>query len=187
MKKKIILLFWTLLYLSSCSNSDVVSDNPLTTYNWNGFILDIPTSWIVMDLDNSWSVNVPNPKEWALKLVVSSKEEKSWFINNLIVLSKDLEEITTSYDFIIKNNPRNYKWYEYFYEETNKDFVFSDWEKSKLYIFLAKYNKDNDKLRFIQTARVCNEKKSFFLTIGVSLDINDTAKYEDIFKSFKCD
>jgi hypothetical protein len=120
-------------------------------------------------------------------LVVSSKEEKSWFINNLIVLSKDLEETTTSYDFITKNNPRNYKWYEYYYEDTVKDFVFSDAEKSKLYIFLAKYNKDNDKLKFMQTARVCNEKKSFFLTIGLSLDINDTAKYEDIFKSFKCD
>lgn len=188
MKKKIIGVFCLLLSLSSCSGTTPVVDvNSLTTYKWKGFTLDIPAAWVVMDLNNSWSVSLPNPREWALELVVSSKEEKSWFINNLIVLSKDLEEATTSYDFITKNNPRNYKWYEYFYEEANKDFVFTDWEKSKLYIFLAKYNKDNDKLRFIQTARVCDEKKSFFLTIGVSLDINDTAKYEDIFKSFKCD
>ncbi len=187
MIKKIILVILLLLSISSCSESiDVVNDSSLITHDWNGFTLDIPSTWDVMDLNNTWSIVLPNPRDWIIELVVSSKEEKNWFINNLIVLSKDLEETTTSYDFITRNNPRNYKWYEYYYEDTVKDFEFSDGEKSKLYIFLAKYNKDNDKLKFIQTARVCNEKKSFFLTIGLSLDINDTAKYEDIFKSFKC-
>jgi hypothetical protein len=105
----------------------------------------------------------------------------------LIILSRKLDEEVISYDFISKNNPKDYKWYEYYYEDTVKDIAFNDWEKSKLYIFIAKYNKDNDKLKFMQTARVCSWKKSFFLTIGLSLDINDTAKYEEIFRSFKCD
>lgn len=187
MIKKIILVVFLLLSITSCSSTEQTDENPLTTYNWNDFSLDIPSTWEVKDLKDTWSINLPNPKEGNLELVVSATEEKSGFINNLIVLSKELEVEMTSYDFISKNNPKSYKWYEYYYEDTVKDFEFNDGDKSKLYIFIAKYNKDNDKLKFMQTARVCDGKKSFFLTIGLSLNINDTAKYEELFRSFKCD
>lgn len=187
MIKKVIFLI-VLLAISSCSDStEVVDENALTPYNWSDFTLNIPASWEVKDLKDTWSINLPNPREGELEMVVSATEEKSGFINNLIILSKELEEEIISYDFMSINNPKNYKWYEYYYEDTVKDIEFSDWEKSKLYIFIAKYNKDNDKLKFMQTARVCGGKKSFFLTMGLSLNINDTAKYEEIFRSFKCD
>jgi hypothetical protein len=44
-----------------------------------------------------------------MELVVSAKEEKSGFINNLIILSRKLDEEVISYDFISKNNPKDYK------------------------------------------------------------------------------
>lgn len=188
MIKKTILLVFLLLSLTSCWDSTEIADeSSLITYDWGDYTLDVPASWEIKDIKNTGEINLPKLKDGNLELVVSAKEEKSGFINNMIIISKDLEEELESYDFITKNNPKDYKWYEYYYEDTVKDFEFSDWDKSKIYIFLAKYNKDNDKLKFIQTAKICSWKKSFFLTIGLSLNINDTAKYEEIFRSFKCD
>lgn len=183
MIKKIVLALFFLLLLISCGTSTITENKSLTNYIWTDFSLDVPISWVIME--GSWST-LPTPKEWKLELVISAKEQKDGFVNNMIVLSKELEDKSTSYDFMIKNNPKNYKWYENYIELESKDFEFIDEEKSKLYIFEAKYNKDNNRLKFMQTARVCNEKKSFFLTIGLSLNINDTAKYEDILKSFEC-
>lgn len=181
--KKIFLLIFLFLLLASCSSKTTEVKSSLTSYNWSWFSIDVPVSWLVIESSGS---TLPKPREGNLEVVVTSKEQKDWFINNLIILSKELEETTTSVDFMTKNNPKNYKWYEEYLEESSKDFEFTDWEKTKLYIFNAKYNKDSPKLKFIQTARVCWEKKSFFLTIGLSLNITDIAKYEDIFKSFNC-
>lgn len=188
MVKKILISFFSLFFMFSCSWWwETVEESVLKNYEWNGYNIDIPSVWEIKDLTDTGVINLPKPKEWKLEMVVSAKEEQSWFINNLIVLSMDLESETDSYSFIKKNNPKNYNWYEYYYEDTAKDFEFSDGDKSRLYIFLAKYNKDNDKLKFMQTAKICGEKKVFFLTMGLSLNINDTAKYEEIFRSFKCD
>ncbi len=185
MFKKIIVLLTFLFLLTSCFWWSTTTNtwNSLTNFKWNDFSIDVPISWVIMT--NSWTT-LPIPKEWNLELVVSAKEEKDWFVNNMIILSKDLEEKTTSYNFMVKNNPKNYNWYENYKELEAKDFEFITWEKSRLYVFESKYNKDNSKLKFIQTAKVCDGKKSFFLTIGLSLNINDTAKYEDILKSFEC-
>lgn len=185
MFKKTLIILSVLLLITSCSwNEQITTESKsLTSYKWTDFSLDIPISWVV--INNSWST-LPTPKDWKLELAVSAKEEKDGFVNNMIILSKDLEGKTKSYDFMLKNNPKNYKWYDNYLELEAKDFEFADGEKSKLYVFEAKYNKDNTRLKFMQTAKVCDEKKSFFLTIGLSLNINDTAKYEDILKSFEC-
>lgn len=189
MTKILISIFLTFLLFSCWWSPNTTEESILIKFKWNEFSIDIPWSWEIKDLTDTWSINLPNPKEWKIEMVSSAKEEKNWFINNIIVLSKDIDTETkiNSYDFSKKNNPKDYKWYVYYYEDSVKDFVFNDWDKSRLYIFLAKYNKDNDKLKFIQTAKMCWEKKVFFLTMGLSLNINDTAKYEEIFRSFKCD
>lgn len=186
--KKLLILFWVLFFVVSCWSSsttsldDTDSGSTLVSHSWDGFSIDIPSNWEV--LDSSW---LTEPKDWAYKLIVSAKSSTDWFASNLIVLSKDLDEETTSYDFMSKNDPKDYSWYSYFVEDEVSDFKFDDWEKSELYIFDAKYNKDNDVLKFIQTWRVCDEKKSFFLTIWLSLNIKDTTKYEEMLKTFKCD
>jgi len=182
--KKIILLISVFLFWCS-SSTQLSNEDSLVVYNWNSFSIDIPSSWEVMD--QSWITNLSKPRDWNFELIVSSNTQDWNFANNLIILSKDLDEVLTSYEFMWKNDPKDYTSYTYFLEDKSEDFQFNDWEKTKLYVFSAKYNKDNDVLKFIQTWRVCNEKKSFFLTIGVSLNIKDTTKYEDILKTFKCD
>ncbi len=183
MKKIILLLLLSILLISCWNNTTTTTTNSLTPYSWNNFSINIPISWIVTDL--SWST-LPSPKDWIIEAVVSSKDTKDWFINNLVILSKELEVETTSLLFAQKNNPKNYSGYESYTELSSWDFDFYDWEKSMLYVFEAKYNKDNWNLKFLQTSRVCDWKKTFFLTIWLSLNINDTAKYEEMLKSFEC-
>jgi hypothetical protein len=47
-----------------------------------------------------------------------------------------------------------------------------------VYIFEAKYSPETPILNFIQTAYVCKNKKAFFITMALPLDIKDTSKYE---------
>jgi len=68
----------------------------------------------------------------------------------------------------------------------SKDFTFNDSEESKLYIFEAKYNLNTPKLRFIQTAYICNQKDAYFFTVALSAQIRDTSKYEAFLKTFTC-
>lgn len=184
MLKKIILIsVFLTLFISSCGKDKLVWDESLVWHKWQDFSIDIPELWQV--LDNSWQLDLPKLKNWKLELVVSW-EEKNWFKNNLIIISKDLEREVSTYDFALKNNPKDYDWYEYFFQKQAKDFEFADWEKTRLYEFVARYNKDSKDYIFMQSMRICNKNKSFFLTIGLSMDIKDTTIYENIFKSFKC-
>jgi hypothetical protein len=68
----------------------------------------------------------------------------------------------------------------------SKEFKFIDEEASILYIFEAKYNLDTPKLKFLQTAHICNQKKAFFLTLALPTTVTDISKYEEFLKTFKC-
>ncbi|MBT4632488.1 hypothetical protein HOB94_00425 [bacterium] len=61
-----------------------------------------------------------------------------------------------------------------------------DEELSIIYIFEAKYNLDTPKIKFLQTARVCNQNKAFFFTIALPTTIKDTTKYEYLLSTFEC-
>ncbi len=58
-------------------------------------------------------------------------------------------------------------------------------DEANIYTFEAKYNPQTPKRKFIQTARVCGDTV-YLMTIGINLEIKDTAKYENLFKSFTC-
>ena len=68
----------------------------------------------------------------------------------------------------------------------SKDFKFTDEEISTLYIFDAKYNLDTPKLKFLQTAHICNQTKAYFLTLAIPTTIKDTSKYEYLLSTFNC-
>ncbi len=79
---------------------------------------------------------------------------------------------------------QDYKEYEKIEE---KDMIFADTtDIGKLYVFKAKYNVNTPKLTFLQTARICKGNLGFFLTIALPANITDTAKYEEILKTFAC-
>jgi thiamine pyrophosphokinase len=67
-----------------------------------------------------------------------------------------------------------------------KDITFADKDSSMLYIFEAKYNLDTMKLKFLQTAHICNATKAFFLTIAIPTSTIDTTNYEELLKTFTC-
>lgn len=183
MKKYIILI--TLIFLFSCSliNNNKNKIDWLTTYENNQFSISIPSNWII--LSNSWNI-LPNPKNWKISLAASSNELKYGFSNNLLILQQDLNKLVTSLDFSILNNVWSTKEYLEYLKLESKNFEFSDFDKSNLYIFEAKYNTTTPKLKFLQIWKVCGLSKAYLLTIALSIDVKDTSKYEEILKTFKC-
>ena len=71
-------------------------------------------------------------------------------------------------------------------ELDSKEFTYTDLEKSILYTFEAKYNIDTPKLKFLQTAHVCNQNKAYFITLAIPTSVIDTSKYEDFLATFTC-
>ncbi len=187
-KKIIYIVFLFFLLLSCWSNwawweRNEIEPEKLTPYNWKNFSIDLPEFW--EDLSWTWFKDFSKLKNWKLELI-SFWSEKNWFHNNLVIISKELDYEIDSYNFALKNNPKDYELYEYFFLKNSKEFIFSDWDKSILYEFIVQYNKDSKDYLFMQIPKICAWKKSFFLTIWLNLDIKDTTIYENILKSFKC-
>lgn len=193
--KKILIILLTSFLLFSCwSDTEKETTNSKSTeqtqkkaglrhYPGKDFSIKIPASWNIIT-DNK--EKVPTPNNWVLELAITSSETKNGFANNLIILSQDLEKFTTSKNYSIINNVwAENEYYNYFRKEA-KEFVFSDWEKSMLYIFEAKYSVKTPVLQFLQTAYVCENKKAFLITLALSLDIKDVSKYEKMIATFKC-
>lgn len=183
-------VFWVLLlslFLVSCGDetSEVieVSTKWLTETSLNDFSISIPSSWEVI---NNIDTILPKPREWNIELAVTSKEIKAWFSNNMLILSDTLKMFTTSKEFSMLNNVGASKDYLEYTKLDSKEIIFEDEEESLLYIFEAKYNMETPKLKFLQTARVCNQKKAFLFTIALSTEIKDTSKYEAFIKTFAC-
>lgn len=187
MIKKILILIFVLLSLSSCSNplSSVTSStwSWLVSYSWDNFSIDIPWNW--QNIENT-DESLPKPWNWKIELSLTSKDVKNWFSNNLLVLSSDLKAKISSKDFSIWN----YVWAKKEYVNYNlietKDFTFNDNELSFLHTFEWRYNEQTPKIRFLQVWHVCNEVKVFFVTIALSPEITDSSKYENILKTFSC-
>jgi hypothetical protein len=64
--------------------------------------------------------------------------------------------------------------------------VFNDEEKSTAYIFEARYNIDTPKLKFFQTAHICNQNKAYFITLALPPSVKDLSKYEEFIATFQC-
>lgn len=185
--KNFICLLFILVSLTSCFSStttqDVSTATWLNPYENTEFTMSLPSNWDI--LTNTWNV-LPKPKNWEISLASSSSELKYWFSSNILVLSQKLNKQVSSLDFSILNNVWSTKEYLEYLKLESKSFDFSDWDKSNLYIFEAKYNITTPKLKFLQVWKVCGITKAYLLTIALSTDIKDTSKYEEILKTFKC-
>ena len=184
MKKTLLCLSLIIFLLSSCSDSTPTTKTTgLTEHSEEAFTMQIPANWIVLD---KASRTIPSPKQWSVALAVTSSEAVNGFSNNLVVLQNTLNYETTSKNFSDLNNIGASEDYYSYTLDSTKDLTFNDDEVSTLYSFTAQYSASTPKLRFLQTGRICEKKNSFFLTIALSENITDTAKYEDILKSFEC-
>lgn len=188
MSKKIFLLIFTSLFLVSCGSSTPVVPvvaNPdwLVLQDKSDFSIKIPWNWEVV---NNTGIVLPKPNRWSIELAVASTILKSGFKNNLLILSDKLSTTTTSKEFSMLNNVWASRDYIDYTLLNSKDITFTDWDISALYIFEAKYNLDTVKLKFLQTAHICNATKAFFLTIAIPPSTIDTSNYEELLKTFTC-
>lgn len=153
-----------LFVLSSCGGSDTEDGgNGLSAYNGGEFSIQIPSSWEIIEEDDT----LPNPSNGVIELAANSIREKGGFKNNLLVLSDTLSYFTTSADFSIENNASAVNDYVEYNPLDSKEIVFSDDEKSTLFVFEAKYNSDAPSVKFLQTAHVCNQNRVFLLTVAL--------------------
>lgn len=182
--KKILFVFIFLFLLSGCGKVSISTTNTsLTKYQWDGFSLSVPTNWINLSEDKTV---LPHPSSGTIVLALASSEFQNGFSNNLLILKDDLTDTTTSKEFSALNNIWATAQYSEYEKIEEKEITFSDKDTSILYTFNARYNDRTPKLRFLQTAHICDGKKSFFLTIALPVNITDDARYEEIMKSFQC-
>ncbi|MDD2487270.1 MAG: hypothetical protein PHS92_02790 [Candidatus Gracilibacteria bacterium] len=180
MKKSIVLAI-SLFLLASCgSSTSTTTDANVKDYTGTGFSMSIPSSWTIVD-----SKQLPNVKNGNIELAVSSSDISSGFANNLIVISEKLNEDITSKKYSIINYALTSGSYVEFTKLDEKTINFSDKDESNQYTFEAKYNTSTPKRKFLQTSKVC-DKQVYLITIGLSTDIKDATKYENLMKSFSC-
>jgi len=183
MFKKSFILIFSILFIASCGSETEVIENTLIDVDNTNFSFKIPSNWeIIKDKENI----LPKAKEGNIELAATSTAIISGFSNNLLILSDDLKKLTTSKDYSMLNN----LWAETDYLEykkiSSKDIIFADKEPSIVYEFEARYNTDTPKLRFIQTASVCDKTKWYFITIALPTTVTDTSKYIDLLETFWC-
>ena len=187
MLKKVFCVLFLSLFLVSCWDDTVevieVSTKWLTETSMSDFSISIPSSWEIID---DIETILPKPKDGNIELAVTSKDIQGWFSNNMLILSDILNTFTTSKEFSMLNNIWASKDYLEYIKLDSKEITFLDEEESMLYIFEAKYNMETPKLKFLQTAYVCNQKKAFLFTIALSTEVDDTSKYEELIKTFTC-
>ncbi len=181
MKKFLLLL--TLALLASCGSTSSSSTSGLVSHDGTWFTIQVPSNWVIID---SNSHTLPEPKQGKIVLAITSPEVKDGFSNNLVITQSTLNYQTDSKTFSdLNNRGASTEYYSYRAISTAED-TFSDGQNSTVYTFEAQYNSKTPKLTFLQTGLVCKGNDSFFLTMALPMNITDTAKYEDILKTFAC-
>ncbi len=185
MLKNILILVFTIFFLASCGSSEKAEINTtgLIKTETDLLSIDLPANWkVIEDVENI----LPKAKEGNIELAVASENMVNGFVNNLLILSTDIKTFTTSKEFSMLNNIWAESEYIDYTKIESKEFIFTDSEKSMLYIFEAKYNYDTPKLKFLQTAYICNQNKALFFTLAIPTTVRDTSKYEYFLSTATC-
>lgn len=186
MIKKIFLIIFISLFVTSCWSDDETPEKAkvwLINTETKSMSISVPSNWSIIE---NKSELLPKAKDSKIELAVRANSPVNWFSNNLLILSDDITKYITSKEFSILNNIGAETDYLDYTELEAKSFKFLDEEESMLYVFEAKYNVDTPKLKFLQTAHICNQNKAFFFTIAIPKSTKDTTKYEKLIATFKC-
>jgi hypothetical protein len=103
-----------------------------------------------------------------------------------LILGTDLNRITTSKEYSMLNNVWARNDYLEYTELSSKEINFVDDEVSILYEFESKYNLNTPKLKFLQTAHICNGARAYFITLALPTSVSDISRYVDFIQSFRC-
>lgn len=178
--KKIISILFGFLFLASCGgNNSEVPGVATKEFVGSGFVMQLPEKW-----STSGSVDGVTSGNGELVLASVSPEKKYNFSDNIVVLVDSLNFLGTSKQYSEQNNIKTQKKYLEYANITNGALLFKDSDEGKYYVFRAKYNNSTQKLKFIQTAKVCGTKV-FVLHGSMALDA-DANTFADIFRTFEC-
>lgn len=180
--KKIIFILFGFFLLASCGSSDTatIGDIKTTEYTGSGFKISIPEKWTATGSVDSFT-NVGNGK---FTFTAVSPEKKYNFHNNITIVEDELGHIMSSKQYSEQNHTKTRKIYADYSLITSGALFFPDSDEGKYYVFDAKYNNNVQKIRMIQTAKMCGTRV-YVLHASLALD----AKYEDfinLFKTFSC-
>lgn len=178
--KKIFISIFLSLFLVSCFSSE--KQDWLIAYSSENFSLRIPDNWEIIDNKDK---SLPTPRSWNIEFVIRSKNEKNWFSNNMIILSEDKKFETTASEYINSSSISYEKDYFEYEKIDEKNINFINWNSSKILVFEARYNDHTPKIKFLQTADICNNK-IFYITLAIENNISDVSRYEYMLSNFNC-
>lgn len=182
MYKKIVLIFSLFFLLTSCWEKNDL-DSTLIPYDSDDFSISIPANWQIID---NYEEILPKANVWEIELVASANSSLWGFSNNMLILSADLNKATTSKDYAMLNNIWAETDYLEYLKLSSKEIAFISWDTSLIYEFEAKYNYESPKLKFIQTALVCNNTKAYLITLALPTNVSDISKYLNFISTFNC-
>lgn len=186
MKKFLLILSLLFIYSCSSSNNTTEENNSLFTlepFSNNYYSIDIPNKWVLID---EKSDSLPKPKSWEITLALKSNELKYWFSNNILILTQELTKNIEQKEYSMINNIWSSKDYLEYIKLDSFDINFKDTTPWFIYIFEAKYNSKTPKFKYIQSAKIC-QNKAHLITIALSIDTKKTTDYENIIKSMTCE
>ena len=167
--------------LSSCSlpGTQTESTDNTVLYENTVFQMQVPKTWT-----EAKKQDIPAPRHGNILLAFVSPEVKYGFSNNLIVMQDSLSSIITSKRYAELNAIQTSKNYLEYTKLQDQEFIFSDKEVSRLYVFEARYNQTSPRMKFVQTARVCGSEV-YLLHFSLALDKSPDI-YTELLKTFVC-
>ena len=145
-----LILISCFFLLTSCGDESVTIDTGLTRYRGNGFEMQRPASWGIVD-----PATLSAPVSGRIELAVRSQVNTRGFMNNLLVLSDTLMTEVTSSEYARQSMNIANKQYLSVSIVREDALTFDDNGTSRVSIFHAKYNEVTEERLFMQTARVC--------------------------------
>lgn len=180
--KKFFLLTIFIFFLSSCFETQTQEDW-LTSHDNGNFSMRIPQNWEILDKK---SKEIPTPKDWEIELSTRSKTANNWFFNNLLISSETPKNEISASDYMTSRNLLSENEYFEHKKIEEKDFIFNDKSTSKIFIYEARYDQKTPKVKFLQTANICADKKAYYITLALENGISDFSRYEYMLASFTC-
>ncbi len=170
-----------LIILSACSlpGTQTESTDNTILHEEKTFQMQVPKTWVAAQPQN-----IPAPRHGSILLAFVSPEVKYGFSNNLIIMQDTLTSLITSKRYAELNSLQTSKNYLEYTKLQDKEFIFSDEEVSRLYVFEARYNQTSPRMKFVQTARVCGSQV-YLLHFSLALDKSPDI-YTELLKTFVC-
>lgn len=187
MMKKILwfLAFLSLFFLTACGGSNdnpapkLSKDYPLELFTGSGFEIYAPEKWTA-----SGSESLPKPYMGDIVLSIRSPQKRYGFSNNLLILKKKLDSTLSSLQYSMMNYRATKGKYIEYEKIDARPINFGDSDTSRVYVYDAKYNQKIQKLRFIETAKMCGTTV-YMLHFTIALD-RSPEDYIKLLSSFRC-